>query len=94
MERTIPMIDEPVAESQPLETDWKVEVAEGTLAPRSALDVLTSLNERVARGSIDDLVPIATGFVPLDKTIGGGLRPGELMLIGGSQGQGKTTVAL
>jgi replicative DNA helicase len=88
------MIDETIAESQPLNGDWKLEVGEGTLAPRSALDVLTSLNERVAQGSIDDLVPIATGFVPLDKTIGGGLRPGELMLIGGAQGQGKTTMAL
>jgi replicative DNA helicase len=75
-------------------SDWKLEVGEGTLNPRSALDVLTSLNERVAAGSIDDLVPIATGFVPMDKTIGGGLRPGELMLIGGAQGQGKTTMAL
>ena len=74
--------------------DWKLEVGEGTLNPRSALDVLTSLNERVAQGNIDDLVPIATGFVPMDKTIGGGLRPGELMLIGGAQGQGKTTMAL
>jgi replicative DNA helicase len=75
-------------------SDWKLEVGEGTLNPRSALDVLTSLNERVASGSIDDLVPIATGFVPMDKTIGGGLRPGELLLIGGAQGQGKTTMAL
>jgi replicative DNA helicase len=74
--------------------DWKLEVGEGTLNPRSALDVLTSLNERVAQGNIDDLVPIATGFVPMDKTIGGGLRPGELLLIGGAQGQGKTTMAL
>ena len=30
----------------------------------------------------------------LDKTIGGGLRAGELMLIGGAQGTGKTTMAL
>lgn len=92
------MIDEPVAEPKAptpkSEPDWKVDVGEGTLLPRSALDVLTRLNERVAAGNIDDLVPIATGFVPMDKTIGGGLRPGELMLIGGSQGQGKTTMAL
>ena len=74
--------------------DWKLDLGEATLAPRSALDVLTSLNERVASGSIEDLMPIATGFVPMDKTIGGGLRPGELMLIGGAQGQGKTTMGL
>ncbi|HEX2844141.1 MAG TPA: DnaB-like helicase C-terminal domain-containing protein, partial [Candidatus Limnocylindria bacterium] len=87
------MTAEPVTTPQP-SSDWKLEAGEGTLQPRSALDVLTSLNERVASGSIDDLVPIATGFVPMDKTIGGGLRPGELMLIGGAQGQGKTTMAL
>ena len=89
------MIDEPVADTKKATTgDWKLEAADGTLVPRSALDVLTSLNERVASGGIEDLVPIATGFVPMDKTIGGGLRPGELMLIGGAQGQGKTTMAL
>src|SRR5688572_28396022 len=89
------MIDEPVAKPQTKpKGEWKLEAPSGTLAPRSALDVLTNLNERVASGSIEDLVPIATGFVPMDKTIGGGLRPGELMLIGGAQGQGKTTMAL
>ena len=88
------MIDEPIAQPLKTDSDWKLEAGEGTLKPRSALDVLTSLNERVASGGIDDLVPIATGFVPMDKTIGGGLRPGELMLIGGAQGQGKTTMAL
>jgi replicative DNA helicase len=93
------MIDEPVAEPKAAppksqQPDWKLNAGEGTLMPRSALDVLTRLNERVAQGNIDDLVPIATGFVPMDKTIGGGLRPGELLLIGGAQGQGKTTMAL
>ena len=76
------------------EGTWRLEVGAGTLAARSALDVLTDLNERVAAGMVAEFQPIATGFVPLDKTIGGGLRPGELMLIGGAQGQGKTTMAL
>ena len=90
------MTAEPAAKeaAKPQSSEWKLEAGEGTLQPRSALDVLTSLNERVAQGSIEDLVPIATGFVPMDKTIGGGLRPGELLLIGGAQGQGKTTMAL
>ena len=87
------MIEEPLAESAQA-ADWKLEAGEGTLAPRSALDVLTNLNERIASGKVDEFMPIATGFVPLDKTIGGGLRPGELMLIGGAQGAGKTTMAL
>jgi replicative DNA helicase len=87
------MIEEPLAESAP-SADWKLEAGEGTLTPRSALDVLTNLNERIASGHVEEFMPIATGFVPLDKTIGGGLRPGELMLIGGAQGAGKTTMAL
>ena len=32
-----------------------------------------------------------TGFVPLDGQLGGGLRVGELVLLGGPQGLGKTT---
>jgi len=91
------MIDEPLAETQetPAQaTEWKLEVGAGTLNPRSALDVLTNLNERIASGQVEEFMPMATGFVPMDKTIGGGLRPGELMLIGGAQGQGKTTMAL
>ncbi|HEY8772707.1 MAG TPA: DnaB-like helicase C-terminal domain-containing protein, partial [Candidatus Limnocylindria bacterium] len=85
---------DPLADVQPAADQWRVEGEVGSQAPRSALDVLTNLNERVAAGKVDEFQPIATGFVPLDKTIGGGLRPGELMLIGGAQGQGKTTMAL
>jgi len=33
-------------------------------------------------------------MTPLDRTLGGGSRSGELMLIGGAQGAGKTTMAL
>jgi replicative DNA helicase len=35
-----------------------------------------------------------TGFVPLDGQLGGGLRAGELTLLGGPQGLGKTTWAV
>ena len=35
-----------------------------------------------------------TGFSPLDTYLGGGLRAGELTLLGGAQGLGKTTFAL
>ena len=38
--------------------------------------------------------PVPLGFTPLDKTIGGGIRAGEMLLIGGAQGTGKTTMAV
>ena len=36
----------------------------------------------------------STGFSPLDSHLGGGLRAGELILVGGPPGQGKTTFVL
>ena len=63
-------------------------------APRSALDVLVDLNDKVTTGEVAEYQPVPLGFTPLDKTIGSGLRAGELMLIGGAQGTGKTTMAL
>jgi len=38
--------------------------------------------------------PLPTGFVPLDEVIGGGLRSGELVVLGGPSGVGKTILAL
>jgi len=64
------------------------------MTPRSALDVLVDLNERVTTGHLAEYQPVPLGFTPLDKTIGTGLRAGELLLIGGAQGTGKTTMAL
>jgi replicative DNA helicase len=40
----------------------------------------------------DNAVP--TGFQPLDTVIGGGFRPGELVLLGGMPGVGKTILGL
>lgn len=38
--------------------------------------------------------PIPTGFNPLDKALDGGMRPGELVVLGGADGIGKTIAAL
>ena len=83
-------IDSQAAEGRP----WRLETDNGSMAPRSALDVLVDLNDKIATGRIAEYQPVPLGFTPLDKTVGGGLRPGELMLIGGAQGTGKTTMAL
>ncbi len=84
---------EPPAQRGP-KAQWRLDADTGSLAPRSALDVLVDLNDRIVSGDLAEFQPIPLGFTPLDKAIGGGLRPGELLLIGGAQGTGKTTMAL
>jgi replicative DNA helicase len=73
---------------------WGLETDHGNMIPRSTLDVLVELSDKVASGKVNEYQPIPLGFTPLDKTIGLGIRPGELLLIGGAQGTGKTTMAL
>jgi replicative DNA helicase len=73
---------------------WRLDTANGSMAPRSALDVLVDLNDKVTSGQVGEYQPVPLGFTPMDKTIGTGLRTGELLLIGGAQGTGKTTMAL
>ena len=73
---------------------WRLDSDTGSMAPRSALDVLVDLNDKVTTGRVGEYQPVPLGFTPLDKTIGMGLRAGELLLIGGAQGTGKTTMAL
>ncbi len=82
------------AKSAPKAAEWRLETAHGSMTPRSALDVLVDLNEKVVGGRVSEYQPVPLGFTPLDRTIGGGLRAGELLLIGGAQGTGKTTMAL
>ena len=73
---------------------WRLDTDNGSMAPRSALDVLVDLNDKVTTGRVGEYQPVPLGFTPMDKTIGMGLRAGELLLIGGAQGTGKTTMAL
>ena len=82
------------AEAGPPQLTWRLDTDNGSMVPRSALDVLVDLNDNVASGRFGEYQPIPLGVGLLDKTIGGGLRAGELMLIGGAQGTGKTTMAL
>jgi replicative DNA helicase len=62
--------------------------------PRSASEVLHKLDDLIRQGDIGTLVPLPTGFQPLDKYLDGGLRAGDLVLVGGAQGTGKTTLTL
>ena len=73
---------------------WTLDTGTGTMSPRTAIDVLNDVRTKVATGELADYEPVPLGLAPLDRMLGGGLRPGELMLIGGAQGTGKTTMAL
>ncbi len=63
------------------------------IEPLSVIDVLDRLEENVQRGEIPGMQTFPTGFRALDRRIGGGLRQGDLLLLGGSEGAGKTTFA-
>jgi replicative DNA helicase len=76
------------------EAAWALETGAGAMVPRTAIDVLNDVRAKVATGELADYEPIPLGMTPLDRMLGGGIRPGELMLIGGAQGTGKTTLAL
>jgi replicative DNA helicase len=60
----------------------------------SVRGVLEQLDGEVRSGRTNGLRGIPTGFSPLDTYLHGGLRRGELVLLGGAQGVGKSTWAL
>ena len=66
----------------------------GAHMPRTLTQVLNEANEQIIRGDLTNFIPIPSGFDPLDSAIGGGLQRGELILLGGPQGIGKTITAL
>jgi replicative DNA helicase len=57
-------------------------------------EVLSHLDTRLRAGEELDVRSVATGFGILDDILGGGLRTGELVLLGGPPGVGKTIAAL
>src|SRR3954453_22420793 len=60
----------------------------------SLLSVLKAAEKDLGAGQSAAPRTWATGFEPLDAYLGGGIRAGELCLLGGPQGLGKTTFAL
>lgn len=63
-------------------------------APRTVTKVLTDLDASIRSGQAKDLIPVPCGFEVMDSALGGGLRRGDLMLVGGSPGVGKTILTL
>jgi replicative DNA helicase len=61
--------------------------------PRSVGQVLDDLHHKTLKGTVSGFKSYACGFDALDRTIQG-VGQGELILIGGAQGVGKTIMAL
>jgi replicative DNA helicase len=90
----VPAPPQPAVPASDVPGDWQGPSDRNPLRPRSAMEVLSGLSEKVSRGAVTEYQPIPLGMTPLDRTLGGGIRAGELMMIGGAQGTGKTTMAL
>ena len=63
----------------------------GPLAATHALDNALEAIRRMMRGEARTMTP--TGFVDVDRLLGGGLEPGQLCLIGARPGVGKSALA-
>ena len=57
-------------------------------------DLLDQLDASLRAGDTTDLQAVSTGFKVFDETVGGGLHAGDLILLGGPPGVGKTIAAL
>lgn len=70
------------------------EIGRESRRPRPVASVLIELDRALRDGEIASRRPLPTGFAELDHVMAGGLKAGELTLIGGGQGIGKTTMML
>lgn len=70
--------------------------AEASLADESSYDeVMRDFFSALTTGELKDSErPSSTGFAGFDRALGGGALPGDLIVIGGRAGVGKTTAAI
>ena len=62
--------------------------------PATLSEVMQEMDNQIAEGETARFQPMTTGFTPLDDILNGGLRPSELLIIGGAFGVGKTIFGL
>lgn len=62
------------------------------VVPHSVAELLDEL--RTEQSQLLGVGPVGTGYRPLDSALGGGFLPGEVVLLGGQPGVGKTLCAL
>jgi replicative DNA helicase len=67
---------------------------EGSLSVQSFDEITADLDDRVRQGDLQEFKPIPTGFAELDAVLGGGFRQGQLILLSGQAGIGKTSLAM
>jgi replicative DNA helicase len=63
-------------------------------AVHSFAEVVGEMDRRVRQGDIQEFTSISTGFDELDLAISGGFRQGQLILLSGPAGVGKTSFAM
>ncbi|HBY97234.1 MAG: DnaB helicase C-terminal domain-containing protein [Ardenticatenaceae bacterium] len=64
------------------------------VGPATLAEVMSDVERQVAGGDRERFRPLPTGFDPLDDVLNGGLRRGDLLVIGGAFGVGKTIFSL
>jgi replicative DNA helicase len=69
---------------------WRVQ----QVMPATLGELLKSTDQEIVSGAPGGLRPIPTGFNPLDGILGGGVSRGDMVIIGGPQGVGKTIFSL
>lgn len=62
--------------------------------PRHVRDVLLSAVETMMRRNAGDVSGLKTGLEQLDAMLSGGMRPGNLIIVAGRPGMGKTSLAM
>lgn len=60
------------------------------IRPMPLTEVMADIENEAAAGNLEHMRPFPTGFLPLDEVLNGGIRRGELLIIGGPTGVGKT----
>jgi len=70
------------------------EVLESSHKARPTERAFQDIPQRIDAISLDEQTRYKTGFGEFDRTLGGGLVPGSLVLIGGDPGIGKSTLIL
>jgi replicative DNA helicase len=92
--RPLPSAGRPAGASVNPPPEWGADSPDGKIHTRSLRSVTAHAGTQLEQGAYERLRPLPTGFDALDQWIGNGLRQGELLLLGGAQGVGKTTLCL